>query len=676
MAPPAPGPPPRSHTTPEPDQGLTEEPSPPLLALPDALLTLVASHLAPADKKAARLTCRTLRAAASAAVHSLLVTDSNLRTLAAPLLPSPAPSPSPHPHPPPPPFPFPNLTHLVLAHSPGMHAVRPELLTALLTHALPHLRLLRCLDVSPATRDLALGRTRAQLMDTWRHVAEGLPYGRPVRLLLHPLAVLLPNGPLPSSGAVAAMAVAAAAAAAAASGDSGRNGPGGGPGPPDAEGQQQEQQERVQQQQLPLLGEMLADLAARRPLAEVALTAAPPGSKRYDKPRIPSYGEVLATALAEPSMGCGGLGEDGGGGGRRGKMCAGRALRGLVLGPESFGAVGAAELLGFGLGPGNAAPSGSGSSDGDPLSVAAHPAGPAEATGQGAAPPPPPPGPHDLALRELPSRVPLGAPAAYGGGGDAATTARLQQWVALRLTAAGVDESTAAAAVAAAVAAAAGGGGVGTAAASLTAALTAAGCRLESLVLWEAWPLPELLHLHPHTCIPFPDASAPQATFSHPSLTRTPGSAQQFVQPPPPPPARAATAVRLPPAAGCLAGLRRLVLSDLQALHQRDRLTAAALAPLAALPHLTRLELASLTVSAAATAAAAAAAAAAASRAAGGGGGRKGAGSGRRGGRAGSGGVAAGRRGSAAAAAAEVVPLPQVSLGRGGVERQGCYVEN
>ncbi|GIL92441.1 hypothetical protein Vretimale_6481 [Volvox reticuliferus] len=490
-----------------PDQ---EEP-PPLLALPDSVLLLVATRLPSPDKKAARLVCRALHIAVNHAVASFLLTDINLPVLA-PLDPKlrqqhQALELQPHQAHPRRGAPlhqiFPNLTHLCLALSPagGPDTRRAEQLRCLIRQSLPALRCLRCLDLSLACRDVALGRTIEAFYDTWAIIVEGLPVGRPVRVLLHPPTAL--SGMTAGSGVRAAASTAAAAAASDIlrshrdGSSSNRNGDdsqntrgrhGGGDG-----GNSEAVDSKLcagtniasdgSSGSSCLLADMLALLAARRPAAEVQLVAAPLTSKRYDKPRIPSYAELLA-ALAP---------RDASWQTAAGSYCSNRgtcpAVTALILGPESF----------------------------DPGGAAAFAATATVAAAAGA------------------TAVDGGREGGESGAGGNAAVAWLPY---------------------------------------LAAANTRRGASLQQLTLWETWPLEGLL------CGATPGAGAGGGRGADG------GSGVPWM------PALSSSA------SSCFLGLRRLVLSDQQAVLDRDRLSADALAPLAVLKNLTRLELASLTINA------------------------------------------------------------------------------
>ncbi|KAG2433649.1 hypothetical protein HYH02_012577 [Chlamydomonas schloesseri] len=629
----------------------------PFLELPDSVLVLVSARLPSADKKACRLACRALRSAVSGAVTSLLLTDDNLPLLALPPQLPTAPAvaaaagvfaettcsgavqeaqqhPQQHPQPSggycagggysqqgptssctssawrqraprrePLHSLFPNLTHLCfgLGPSPGPESRRTALLRSLLSASLPRLRGLRCVDLSAACRDVALGRTCAELLATWRVLVEqGLPAGRPVRLLLHPPAALASsataNPAAPGEGAEAAAAAAAAA---------------------------------LQPDQL--FAAMMAVLGRARPLAEVRLVAAPPGSKRYDKPRIPTAAELVAALSA------GAVAEDGSGGigssRHRGDAWRCPAITGLVLGPESFDtATLAATAIARSAAAAHAAATAAALAPWlitNPLHQSAlqlqQPQAQHHHRYQG-----------QLELQQQQHQQQQAALAPAGPTAAAATANLGAMRRSAQLPAALQPQPAAAyapspisgldpeatgppwlpllAAVNAAAAAAAAGGDSGSGSCW-------DGGAVRELHLWEAWPLAALLPAQ------LPQPLQPSASQLQPSH--------------------------------CLMGLRRLVLTDQQAVLDRDRLTSATLAPLSVLACLTRLELASLTVQAgpasAAVAAAAAAAAKAAARAGAGGGSGSGIGSGSRGlgkGRGGKGGGAGGADGVAAAAAA------------------------
>ncbi|GLI66845.1 hypothetical protein VaNZ11_010828 [Volvox africanus] len=499
-----------------------------LLALPDSVLQLVASRLPSPDKKAARLVCWALHIAVNHAVASFLLTDTNLAIVAS-LNPKlcqqqqhlqQTHEPQPHQA-----HPrrgaalhqiFPNLTHLCLALSPagGPDTRSAEQLRCLIRQSLPALRCLRCLDLALACRDVALGRTTEAIYDTWAMIVEGLPVGRPVQVLLNPPTALsgVTAGPGVRTAATPA-AIAAATAAATKANDffrihrdcsnSNRSGDGcqktdarhggGNGGNSEAVDRGRDAVTKTSSDGSSgsscLLADMLTLLAARRPAAEVRLVAAPLTSKRYDKPRIPSYGELLAVLAPRDASWLRAAGS-------YSVTCARcPAVTGLLLGPESF----------------------------EP-----------------------------------------------GGAAVAAATATV--------TATAIATATAGATVVDCDSERGKGGASGNAAVAwlpyLAAANARTGASLQHLTLWESWPL--------------------EALFCQ----ATPGGAG----------GGGASGVPLMPtwsSSSCLLGLRRLVLSDQQAVLDRDRLCADALAPLAVLTHLTRLELASLTVNATAMMAAA-----------------------------------------------------------------------
>ncbi|KXZ46613.1 hypothetical protein GPECTOR_42g824 [Gonium pectorale] len=547
-------------------------PEPALLALPDSVLTLVAAWLPSPDKKALRLACRALRATVNGAVSSFLLTDVNLPLLAPPPPPPPqqrqqppqltgagdsgiygaaaAASSQALPHGPrrhaPLHLTFPNLTHLCLSLSPAGHhdSRRGELLASLLRTSLPALRCLRVLDLSQACRDVALGRTVYDVCDTWGLVVHGLPAGRPVRVLLHPPAAL--PGP-PGCHDAAAGGSGETGVEAGGIGSFGRGGRGSG-GTAAASG--------------PLLAVMLALLAAHRPLAEVRLVPVPLISKRYDKPRIPSHAELVAAVSPHPPPALGAA--------RCSQPDAPRpavvALTGLILGPESFDPASAAGAAAAAQAPSTAAAAGAALAPWlipNPLQLSA---------GRGLAPQPP--------LAPLPQQQQQqpGMGQGTGAAADAASAAAgaYDDPGAMRRP----PQDPAHRSKAAAANGGGGGDGDGRGAlewlSMLSAAATSSGGRsLEQLTLWEAWPLAELL-----------GGKGPAGGIGGID-GRGCGCGPPGASPVPP----------------CLAGLRQLVLSDQQAVLDRDRLSADALAPLAALPHLTRLELASLTINTAPAAA-------------------------------------------------------------------------